>query len=110
MTYHVTPEYLAGAASSCNSTAAQIDAILGQIRTYVVNLESEWRGIAQQQFQALMTDYDVYSKMLHDALTSIGSGLQGNYVNYTESEQANINNLVAVNGSIPGQGKLANFS
>jgi WXG100 family type VII secretion target len=110
ITYRVTPEYLANAASNCTSTAAQIDAILTQIKTYVVNLEGVWQGIAQDQFQALMTDFDTFSRMMHDALTGIASGLHGNYVNYTESEQTNINNLVQVNGQIPGGGKLANFS
>ncbi|MGW7576436.1 WXG100 family type VII secretion target [Streptomyces sp. NPDC054765] len=110
VTYRVTPEYLAHAAASCQSTASDIDTILAQIKTYVVNLESVWQGIAHNQFQALMADYDTYGRMLHEALTGIGSGLHGNYVNYVDSEQTNINSLVAVNGSIPGKSTLANFS
>jgi WXG100 family type VII secretion target len=110
VTYRVTPEYLTGAAASCDSTAQQIDAILTQIRSYVVTLEGEWHGVAQQQFQLLMTDYDLYSRMLHDALTDIGSGLRGTYVNYTDSENTNISNLVGVHGSIPGTGKIANLT
>jgi hypothetical protein len=40
--------------------------------------------------------------MLHQALTGIASGLQGNYVNYSQSEERNISNLQAVSGAIPG--------
>jgi hypothetical protein len=72
----------------------------------VESLGSEWLGIAATTFQDLMTDYNVFSTMLENALRDIGSGLRGNYVNYTDSESANIQSLVAVNGEIPG----ANFS
>lgn len=101
VTYRVTPEYLAQAATSTDSTAAEIDTVLAQIRSYVVGLEASWQGIAQQTFQTLMSEYDVYAKMLHDSLTDIASGLRGNYVNYTESEQANVANLKSLDGSIP---------
>ncbi|MCW2944019.1 MAG: hypothetical protein JWR24_736 [Actinoallomurus sp.] len=106
VTYRVTPEYLAQAATNTDQTAAEIDAVLAQIKSYVVNLESSWQGIAQQQFQVLMQEYDIYAKMLHDALTGISSGLRGNYVNYRDSEQTNINNLNALGAEIPA----ANFS
>lgn len=101
VTYRVTPEYLATAATSTDNTAAEIDAILGQIRAYVVNLEASWQGIAYNTFQTLMAEYDIYAKMLHDSLTDIASGLRGNYVNYTESEQTNINNLQSLDASLP---------
>jgi WXG100 family type VII secretion target len=101
VTYRVTPEYLSNAASSTDNTASEIDGILGQIRTYVVGLESSWQGVAYQTFQTLMAEYDTYAKMLHDSLTDIGSGLRGNYVNYTESEQTNVNNLRSLDSSLP---------
>ncbi|MEV0473635.1 WXG100 family type VII secretion target [Streptomyces prunicolor] len=110
VTYRVTPHYLASAAANCTKTAGDLDVLLASIRSYVLSLEAVWQGIAQQQFDALMLDYDTFARMLHDALTGIAGGLNGNYVNYTESEQANINNLVRINGDIPGGGKLANFS
>jgi WXG100 family type VII secretion target len=101
VTYRVTPEYLSAAATSTDNTAAEIDVILAQIRAYVVNLEASWQGIAQQTFQTLMAEYDVYAKMLHDSLIDIASGLRGNYVNYTESEQTNINNLKSLDATLP---------
>jgi WXG100 family type VII secretion target len=101
VTYRVTPEYLAQAATSTDNTAAEIDVILAQIRAYVVNLEASWQGIAQQTFQTLMSEYDIYAKMLHDSLTDIAAGLRGNYVNYTDSEQANINNLKSLDATLP---------
>lgn len=104
--YQVTPADIAAAATSCTNTASQIDEQLSTLKSYVVNLESEWKGIAANTFTSLMTDYDTYAIMLHNALTDIASGLQGNYVNYTDAEQTNLNNLQTVNGSLPG----ANFS
>ena len=101
VTYRVTPEYLSAAATSTDNTAAEIDIILAQIRSYVVNLEASWQGVAQQTFNTLMAEYDVYAKMLHDSLTDIAAGLRGNYVNYTESEQTNINNLKSIDSTLP---------
>jgi WXG100 family type VII secretion target len=101
VTYKVTPEYLANAATTTTNTATEIDNVLAQIRSYVGSLESSWQGIAQQQFQTLMHEYDIYAKMLHDALTDIASGLHGNYVNYTESEQSNLNNLKNLGAAVP---------
>jgi hypothetical protein len=49
-----------------------------------------------------MTDYDTFAKMLHNALVDIGSGLRGNYVNYTDGESQNIANLQPIHGDIPG--------
>jgi WXG100 family type VII secretion target len=103
--YRVTPEYLSNAATSTDNTAAEIDAILGQVRAYVVNLEASWQGIAFNTFQTLMAEYDIYAKMLHDSLTDIASGLRGNYVNYTESEQTNINNLSSLDAALPSGGR-----
>jgi len=100
--FAVTPEYVQAAARSANATAENIAEQLAALKNYVVSLEDQWKGIAAGTFSALMADYDVYGRMLNDALTGIGSGLQGNYVNYTESEEQNISNLQSVGGSIPG--------
>jgi WXG100 family type VII secretion target len=101
VTYRVTPEYLSNAATSTDNTAAEIDIILAQIRAYVVNLEASWQGVAQQTFQTLMAEYDIYAKMLHESLVDIAAGLRGNYVNYTESEQTNVNNLKSLDATLP---------
>lgn len=106
VTFRVTPEYLVNAASSTDKTANEIDDLLAQIKSYVVSLESVWQGVAQQQFNTLMQEYDIYARMLHDALTDIASGLRGNYVNYRDSEESNVNNLRALGEDIP----KANFS
>jgi WXG100 family type VII secretion target len=110
VTFRVTPEYLAQSATSTDNTAAEIDTILAQIRSYVMSLEASWQGIAQQTFQTLMAEYDVYAKMLHDSLTDIASGLRGNYVNYDASERANINNLKSLDASLPAGNRTANLA
>jgi len=106
VTFRVTPEYLANAASNTDKTAGEIDDVLAQIKSYVVSLEAVWQGVAQQQFSTLMQEYDIYARMLHNALTDIASGLRGNYVNYRDSEESNVNNLRALGEDIP----KANFS
>jgi WXG100 family type VII secretion target len=104
--FTVTPADVIAAANSARNTAANIAEQLGALKSYVVSLEAEWKGIAAGTFSALMADYDIYAQMLNQALTGISDGLNGNYVNYSESEQQNINNLQAVNGVLPG----ANFA
>lgn len=106
VTFRVTPEYLANAATNTDKTASELQDQLAQIKSYVVSLETVWQGVAQQQFSTLMQEYDIYARMLHDALTDIAGGLRGNYVNYRESEDANVNNLRALGEDIP----KANFS
>ena len=102
MAFTVTPEYVQNAATSCDNTANEIQGQLGTLRNYVVSLEGAYQGMAASTFQALMADYDSFAKMLHNALVDIGSGLRGNYVNYTESEAQNVANLRPIQGDIPG--------
>jgi WXG100 family type VII secretion target len=104
--FTVTPQDVQAASQSATTTADNIADQLSALKSYVVSLEGQWRGIAANTFSSLMADYDIYSQMLNQALTGIASGLQGTYVNYSESESQNISNLQAVGGAIPG----ANFS
>jgi hypothetical protein len=53
-------------------------------------------GPAWGQFETLMADYKIYATMLQNALTDIASGLNGNYVNYSDAEAANLANIVKV--------------
>jgi WXG100 family type VII secretion target len=101
VTYRVTPEYLATASSDTMKLANEIAGDLAEIKTYVTSLEAVWQGIAHNQFQTLMREYDIYARMLNDALTGISKGLQGNYVNYKESEAQNLTNLSALGEDIP---------
>ncbi|MCO5974955.1 WXG100 family type VII secretion target [Actinoallomurus soli] len=102
MTYQVTPEYLAGAVSDTSSAAEQIKAELDHIKTYVNSLEDVWGGVAHDRFVALMAEYDILANILHDSLTTIASGLQGNYLNYVNHEQQNITNLQNIEAGMPG--------
>ncbi|MCM2422930.1 MULTISPECIES: WXG100 family type VII secretion target [unclassified Streptomyces] len=110
MTYRVTPEYLANASSNTSSTAGEISGQLSELKSYVTSLEASWQGIAHNQFQTLMAEYDIYARMLHDALEGISKGLQGNYVNYKDSEQQNVNNLIALGDDVPKSATGTNFS
>ncbi len=102
MDFKVTPEYITNAAANCDATAGEIQAQLATLKSYVINLESMYHGVAATTFQSLMQDYDAYGRMLNSALTDIASGLRGTYVNYTDTENRNIANLMPINGDIPG--------
>lgn len=108
--YHVTPEYVAQAATDTNNTASDVHDKLNDLQRYVRSLEDVWGGIARDHFITLMQDYDNYAKMLHDALTHIAGGLQGTYTNYVQSEQQNINNLRALGEDIPSPPTGTNFT
>jgi hypothetical protein len=75
-----TPEYLAVAAQSCHRSAMEIQLKLALLRGYVRGLESERLGLSASQFQALLTGYDIYARMLDDALADIASVLDGGVV------------------------------
>jgi WXG100 family type VII secretion target len=106
MQFKLTPEELTAGATSCTTTAAQIDQQLSTLQGYVQNLEATYMGVTATTFSALMVDWNTYATMLHNALIDIGSGLNGNYHNYTDTEQANLNGLQQINGSLPGIGRM----
>ncbi|BCY11910.1 WXG100 family type VII secretion target [Actinoplanes sp. L3-i22] len=96
VTYHVTPDVVSGAATDTQTTAQEMAELIADIRTYVVSLEDVWQGVASNQFQQLMHDYDTFARTLQDALAGISSGLHGTYLNYRDTEIANLNDLQAV--------------
>lgn len=104
--FQVTPEYVSTAAAACKSTATAVQDELTTLQGYIQNMEAYWKGIASTTFQDLMTEYSTYSAMLYNALTDIGSGLQGNYVNYESTEQANIKTITAIQQAL----STTNFS
>ena len=94
--FQVTPEYVSQAAASCKSTATTVQEELAGLQGYIQKMEAYWQGIASNTFQDLMTEYSTFSAMLYNALTDIGSGLQGNEVNYSTTEQANIKTINSI--------------
>jgi WXG100 family type VII secretion target len=101
MAFKVTPEYLTMAATSCDSTAGEIQGQLAALKTYVVNMEAYWGGIAAGTFQGLMAEYDLCSAALNDALTGIANGLRGNWGNYTANEQGNLTMINNIQAGLP---------
>jgi uncharacterized protein YukE len=69
-------------------------------------MEGWWKGIASNTFQDLMTEYSTYSAMLYNALNDISSGLSGNYVNYTDTENANVKTITSIQSAL----STTNFS
>ncbi|MEV0279353.1 WXG100 family type VII secretion target [Streptomyces sp. NPDC050610] len=99
--FKVTPEMVAAAAVSCDNTATDVEAKLANLKSYVIQLEQSWQGIAHNTFQIYMAEYDTYAQMLHQALTAIASGLRGNEVNYKESEQAALQRIHTLQSELP---------
>ncbi|GAA5179195.1 hypothetical protein GCM10023322_08450 [Rugosimonospora acidiphila] len=98
----ITPQMLADGNKNCVNTAEAIGDELATVRGYVSDLAAQWLGVSSTQYVNLMADFDTYGRMLHDALTGIADGLQGNYHNYTTTESTNEAQLLQVNGAIPG--------
>ncbi|MFF4652817.1 WXG100 family type VII secretion target [Streptomyces sp. NPDC001380] len=98
--YNVTPSELTAYAANCRTTASDVADKLAHLRTYVVSLENDWRGIAADQFQTLMAEYDNAATTLHTVLTEIAGGLDGTALNYVQSDDAAKRNVMSVH--IPG--------
>lgn len=95
--YWVTPADLEAASTHTRKVAGDVEAELVTLRGYVAQLSTYWQGPAQGTFNTLMEDWNIYAKMLNDALLDIASGMEGNKVNYEDTEQANMRNLHYVN-------------
>lgn len=104
--YQVTAAEVRAAALSAHNIAEEVDTELNSLRTYIEDVQETWHGVASNTFGVLMTDFNAFGAMLVNALKDISSGLNGNYVNYTGTEDVNNANLKTVNGQIPG----ANFA
>jgi len=94
--WRVTPDDLQQASAFVSSQADEINSEIQALGNYAQSLSQFWQGSAQQAFETLMSDYRTYATMLDNALTDIASGLQGNYVNYSNAEQANLSSIVSV--------------
>lgn len=101
VTYHVTPEEVSSAAAFTQTTADEIAELIADVRSYVITMEASWQGVAADQFQMLMHDYDLYARMLQDALTGIAGGLHGTFTNYHDTEVANLNEIQLVDLGAP---------
>jgi WXG100 family type VII secretion target len=67
----VTPEQLQEISGQLTSGAGEVDSILAQLASYVSPLQGDWVGQAQQQFEALWTEWQNSARGLHEALTGI---------------------------------------
>lgn len=104
--FRATAADIQAASAATQQAAGEVQSDLNELRRYVQDVEATWQGVASNTFQLLMHDFDVYAAMLNQALTDIASGLAGNSVNYSSTEEQIVKGLQSVNGSIPG----ANFS
>jgi hypothetical protein len=64
------------AVTACHSATVEICAQLGWLRHYLHGLDVERLGISHARYQALMSCYDIYVRMVDDVLTDVASALQ----------------------------------
>lgn len=84
----VTPERLQAVGGQLNGGAANIESILGQLAAQVGPLQSEWRGVAQAQFQALWDEWQKSSAALQHALHGIAQLTNAAGSNYEQTESS----------------------
>ncbi|WP_433388615.1 hypothetical protein [Micromonospora sp. KLBMP9576] len=65
----------AAAADRCGAAAADVERQLGRLRGHLASLEPGGLGLTAARFEALLAGYDVYVRMLADALTDIAAAL-----------------------------------
>jgi ESAT-6 family protein len=82
----VTPEQLQSTASQLNAGAANIESILGNLKSQVAQLQGEWQGVAQARFQELWLEWDRSAKGIQDALHGISQLTQQAGSNYEQTE------------------------
>jgi WXG100 family type VII secretion target len=83
----VTPEQLQSIGNQLNVGAANIETTLSQLGAQVAPLHSEWRGVAQAQFESLWAEWQRSAAGIQHALHGIAqlTGTAG--VNYADTEQ-----------------------
>lgn len=84
----VTPEQLQQVSSQLNAGAASIESTLGQLAAQVAPLQSEWRGVAQAQFEALWAEWQRASAGIQHALHGISQLTAAASANYSDTEHA----------------------
>jgi WXG100 family type VII secretion target len=99
--YNVTLQDLQAAASDTHLTAHDVSVWLQELQTYVTGLQNEWQGMAANEFQDLMVQWNRYAAQLNEALQAIGDGLLGNYHNYDNTELTNYRNMASIKGNLP---------
>lgn len=99
--YNVTLADLQMAASDTHLTAHDTAEWLQQLQTYVIGLQNEWQGMAANEFQDLMVQWNRYAAQLNEALQAIGDGLMGNYHNYDNTEFTNQRNMASIKANLP---------
>ena len=96
----VTPGQLDQSASVFLTEAELGRNVLTTFKAQVQILQDMYQPVSPDTWAKLMTDLDIYTNEYHDSLAGIGSGLRGNYVEYTDIERAN-SRLLAIDGYTP---------
>lgn len=84
----VTPEQLQSVSAQLNGGAANIESQLAQLAAQVAPLQSEWRGVAQAQFEALWAEWQQSATGIQHALHGIAQLTAAAAVSYSDTEQA----------------------
>lgn len=77
------------ASADCQTIAGQIEARLGDLKSYLAPLRAEWSGGASTDYQALQDRWDRSANDLNAVLQQIAVGLRTAKENYEAAETAN---------------------
>lgn len=79
-----------------------IDRLLGSVRGSVEQLSgSVWRGSAQARFQSVMTEWQLQSRKLNEALAGIAETIRANRSSFDATDQEAVGAINRAAGSGP---------
>ena len=98
--FKVTPTQVSQAGQACLDTEATITGTLGELKTFVYNVESFYKGVTATAFLDLMNRWDVQARNLASALDSIGVNLKASADTYAAQETENLSNVTNLSANL----------
>ncbi|HTX07917.1 MAG TPA: WXG100 family type VII secretion target [Solirubrobacteraceae bacterium] len=87
--YSVAPESVQAAGRQIQMISADIEALIGRLRTTAMSVHSEWTGAANGAFENAMNDWNVAATRIQEASNEIGVATQTAGTNYAVTESNN---------------------
>lgn len=87
--FNVNTESLAAKSADVQNTIARLQAEVNAMQSGLRSLEGEWRGLAAENFQQLVTDWRATQARVEESLASISEALSLATQQYTEAETSN---------------------
>jgi 6 kDa early secretory antigenic target len=89
MQYSVAPESVQAAGRQIQSLSADIETLIGQLRSTAMGVRGEWTGAANGAFEQAMNDWNAAASKIQQASQEIGVATQTAGTNYANTETNN---------------------